>query len=226
MATTVNALAQEIATEFGEEYTDQDVADQFRTWVKEVVRRVIASGRWFSQNAVDDITTVASTATYTLDSTTSEVKAIRLTATDKPIIYTPVERLIAKDYNLETTGPPTNWWIDSLDASQNIVIRFYPVPDAVYDIDAHVLKRPPTLGDSDSIPLPIEYIDVVRDGVRWKVRYNENNLEAAGLALQEFKEGIMILNAKFGSQPRQGSNLPVKLKLKQIHQSGASNDGG
>jgi hypothetical protein len=80
--------------------------------------------------------------------------------------------------------------------------------------------------DSDSIPLPIEYIDVVRDGVRWKVRYNENNLEAAGLALQEFKEGIMILNAKFGSQPRQGSNLPVKLKLKQIHQSGASNDGG
>jgi hypothetical protein len=138
VATTVNALAQEIATEFGEEYTDQDVADQFRTWVKEVVRRVIASGRWFSQNAVDDITTVASTAVYTLDSTTSEVKAIRLTATDKPIIYTPVERLIAKDYNLETTGPPTNWWIDSLDASQNIVIRFYPVPDAVYDIDAHV----------------------------------------------------------------------------------------
>jgi hypothetical protein len=226
VATTVNALAQEVATEFGEEWTDQDIADQFRTWVKEVVRRVITSGRWFSQNAIDDITTVASTATHTLDATTSEVKAMRLTATDKPIIYTPVERLIAKDYNLETTGTPPNWWIDSLDASQNIVVRFYPVPDAAYDIDAHVLKRPVTLGDTDNIPLPEEYLDVVRDGVRWKVRFNENNLEAAALMLQEFKEGIMILNAKFGSQPREASALPVKRKLKQVHQSSATNDGG
>lgn len=226
MATTVNALAQEIATEFGEEYTDQDVADQFRTWVKEVVRRVIGSGRWFSQNTTDDITTVASTATYSMDTTTGEIKAMRLTATDAPILYTPVERLIARDYNLEATGTPTNWWIDSLGSSQELVVRFYPIPDDAYAIEAHVLKRPSDLGNTDTIPLPVEYLDVVRDGVRWKVRYNENNLEAAALSLQEFKEGLLLLNAKFGAQPRAGSSLPVKTKLKQQHQSPATNTGG
>ena len=170
--------------------------------------------------------TVASTAAYSLAATTGEVKSVRIPATDDVIIYTPVERLIAKDKNLELEGKPENWWIDSLGTSQEMKIRFYPIPDAVYAVELHVLNRPSDLGDSDTIPLPVEYIDVVREGVRYKTRYNENNLEAAGLALQEFKEGIMILNAKFGGSPRAGSNLPVKRKLKQIHQSPSTNDGG
>ena len=226
MATTVNALAQELATEFGEEYTDQDVADLYRSWVKEIVRRVIGSGRWFTQNTTDEITTVASTSTYSLAATTGEVKSVRIPSLDQPVIYTPVERLIAKDKNLELEDTPTNWWIDSLGSSQEIKIRFYPVPDAALTIELHVLKRPAELGDTDNIPLPIEYLDIVREGVRYKTRYNENNLQAAALALQEFKEGIMLLNAKFGGQPRTGSNLPVKRKLKQVHQSPATNDGG
>jgi len=226
VATTVNALAQELATEFGEEYTDQDVADLYRSWVKEIVRRVIGSGRWFTQNTTDEITTVASTSTYSLAATTGEVKSVRIPSLDQPVIYTPVERLIAKDKNLELEDTPTNWWIDSLGSSQEIKIRFYPVPDAALTIELHVLKRPAELGDTDNIPLPIEYLDIVREGVRYKTRYNENNLQAAALALQEFKEGIMLLNAKFGGQPRTGSNLPVKRKLKQVHQSPATNDGG
>jgi hypothetical protein len=226
VATTVNALAQELATEFGEEYTDQDVADLYRSWVKEIVRRVIGSGRWFTQNTTDNVTTIASTSTYSLDPTTGEVKSVRIPSLDQVVIYTPVERLIAKEKNLELTGTPTNWWIDSIGSSQEIKIRFYPVPNAALTIELHVLKRPAELGDTDTIPLPVEYLDIVREGVRYKTRYNENNLQAAGLALQEFKEGIMLLNAKFGGNPRQGSNLPVKQKLKQIHQSPSTNDGG
>jgi hypothetical protein len=226
VATTVNALAQELATEFGEEYTDQDVADLYRTWVKEIVRRVIGTGRWFTQNTTDSVVTVASTPAYSLAATTGEVKSIRIPATDDVVIYTPVERLIAKDKNLELTGKPTNWWVDSLGTSQEIKIRLYPIPDAVYTLELHVLNRPSELGDTDTIPLPVEYIDVVREGVRYKTRYNENNLEAAALALQEFKEGVMLLNAKFGGNPRQGSSLPVKRKLKQIHQQPSTNDGG
>jgi len=202
------------------------VADLYRSWVKEIVRRVIGSGRWFTQNTTDEITTVASTSTYSLAATTGEVKSVRIPSLDQPVIYTPVERLIAKDKNLELEDTPTNWWIDSLGSSQEIKIRFYPVPDAALTIELHVLKRPAELGDTDNIPLPIEYLDIVREGVRYKTRYNENNLQAAALALQEFKEGIMLLNAKFGGQPRTGSNLPVKRKLKQVHQSPATNDGG
>ena len=229
MSTTVNTLANEMATEMGEEFADLDVAEQFLTWVKEVVRKVYAAGRWASANNVETITMANGTASYTLNSSTSEVKSVRIPTSGTKIIYSSVERLIAKDKDLEDSGEPDYWWYDGLDAAASLKIRFYPVPGASQDsvsVQLWVQKRPPILGDTDVIPLPGEFIDVVRDGVRAKARANENNLDGAMLAKQDFIEGMQLLGARFASPPKIGSTMPSKLKLKQIHQAPADGSQG
>lgn len=229
MSTTVDTLANEMATEMGEEYADLDVADQYLTWVKEVVRKVYAAGRWASANNVETITMATGTASYTLDSTTSEVKSVRIPSTGSKVIYSTVERLIAKDKDLEDTGEPDYWWYDGLDASASLKIRFYPVPTTAQNgvsVQLWVQKRPPSLTDTAVIPLPGEFIDVVRDGVRAKARANENNLEGAMLAKQDFMEGMQLLGARFATPPKAGSTMPLKLKLKQIHQAPADGSQG
>lgn len=231
MSITVDTLANEIADEFGEEYTDLDVAEQFKSWVKEVVRQVYSSARWFSGNNVETITLADGTAAYSLSSTASEVKSIREPAGNTKLSYTTVERLIARDKDLESSGTPTHWWYDGLGSSNEVKIRFYPIPSTTSIATAPTLqvwvqKRPPSLGDTDTIPLPDEFIDVIRHGVRARVRLNENNIEAGQIALQEYKEGLMMLLGRFSKPPKLGSTLPGKQKFRTTHQAPGADDGG
>ena len=230
MSITVTTLANELATEMGEEYNDLDVSEQYITWVKEVVRQVYAAGRWSSANAVETVSLATDTPSYTLASTTSEVKSVRIPSTDAVVVYTPVERLISRGKDLESSGLPTNWWYDGLDSATELKSRVWPVPAAAQngvDLQLWSQKRPPILGDSDTIPLPDEFVDVCRDGVRAKARAAENNLDGAMLAKQDYIQGLQLLGARFQAPPKIGSTMAAKRKLRAIHQAPASgNDGG
>jgi hypothetical protein len=228
---TVDDVASDIATEFGEEFSDIDIKAQFRTWVSEVFEEVYASGRWFFQNDSQDVTLVADQKDYSLDSDVAEVRDIRDPNDNVRVEYAPVERLIARGKDLLITGTPTNWYIDSLGTEQEIKISLWPVPDADAEADigalvAYTLMRPPALGSTDTIPVPTEYIRVMKDGVRAKVKFSDGDLDGFQLARQLFQDGLLLLNARFHGKPRPGSSLPVKLKLKQTHQAPAVADGG
>jgi hypothetical protein len=231
MSTTVDTLANEVADEFGEEYTDLDVAEQFKSWVKEHVRRVYSAARWFAGNAVETITLSNATSVYSLSSTASEIKSVRAPVGNKKLSYTSVERMIARDKDLESTGTPTNWWYEGLGSSNEVQLRVWPIPTTTSiatepSLQVWVQKRPPSLGDSDTIPLPDEFIDVIRQGVRMQVRLNENNLEAAGLLSQQYQEGLMLLLGRFSKQPKVGSTLAGKQKFRTTHQAPGADDGG
>ena len=231
MSTTVDTLANEVADEFGEEYTDLDVAEQFKSWVKEHVRRVYSAARWFAGNAVETVTLVNAQAVYSLSATASEIKSVRKPVGNTKLSYTSVERLIARDKDLESTGDPTNWWYEGLGSSNEVQIRLYPIPTTASiatepTLQVWVQKRPPTLGDTDTIPLPDEFIDVIRNGVRMQVRLNENNIEAAQIANQQYQESLMLLLGRFSKPPKVGSTLPGKQKFRTTHQAPGADDGG
>lgn len=228
---TVDDVASDIATEFGEEFSDLDIKEQFRTWVSEVFEEVYASGRWFFQNDSQNITLVASTKDYSLDTDVAEVRDVRNPTSNARVEYAPVERLIARGKDLLSEGTPTNWYIDSLGSSQEIKISLFPVPSAaavaaVPALKAFTLLRPPSLGGTDTIPVPAEYVRVIKDGVRAKVKFSDGDLDGQQVARQLFTDGLMLLNARFHGKARPGSSLPIKLKLKQTHQAPAVADGG
>lgn len=228
---TVDDVAGDIATEFGEEFSDIDIKAQFRLWVIEVFEEVYASGRWFFQNDEQDISLVASQKAYSLDADVSEVRDIRDPNDNVRVEYAPVERLIARGKDLLLEGTPTNWYIDSIGTSQEIKISLWPIPDAaavaaITALRAYTLLRPITLSGTTTIPVPIEYVRVIKEGVRAKVKFNDGDLDGSSMAIEAFGNGLMLLNARFHGKPRQGSTLPVKTKLKQTHQSPATADGG
>ncbi len=227
---TVADIAQEMADEFGEEYTDDDVKNQFVIWVIETVEEIVTSGRWFFQNSSEDVTLVIAQKDYSLTAAVSEVRDIRSPGTKKRIAYIPVERLIARAKDLDLAGTPTNWYIDSLGSSNEMKISLWPVPDsaavtAESPIKVFTLLRPTALTETSTIPMPEEYIRVCREGVRAKVRYNDGSLEASAYARQQFKEGLSLLNARFAPRPRKGSSMPIKVKIEQTAQSNPSPDG-
>ncbi len=228
---TVDDVASDIATEFGEEFSDLDIKAQFRLWVSEVFEEVFASGRWFFQNDSQSISLSAGVKDYALDADVAEVRDIRDPNDNVRVEYAPVERLIARGKDLLLAGTPTNWYIDSLGTNQEIKVSLWPVPDAdavaaITALTAYTLMRPPALGGTDTIPIPREYIRVMKDGIRAKVKFSDGDLDGNQVARQMFQDGLLMLNARFHGKPRQGSTLPVKLKLKQTHQAPAVADGG
>ncbi len=228
---TVDDVAADIATEFGEEFSDLDIKEQFRTWVGEIFEEVYASGRWFFQNDSQDVTLVLSQKDYSLNATVAEVRDVRDPDDNVRVEYAPVERLIARGKDLLIAGLPTNWYIDSLGVNQEIVISLWPVPnqaavDDIVALKAYTLLRPPALGGATTIPIPTEYIRVMKDGIRAKVKFSDGDLDGHQVARETFQDGLLLLNARFHGKPRPGSSLPVKLKLKQTHQSPATADGG
>lgn len=228
---TVDDVAQEVAEEFGEEFSDLDIKSQIQKWVIEVFEEVYASGRWFFQNDSQDITLADGTKDYSMDTDVAEVRDVRDPNSNKRVAYAPVERLIAKGKDLLSTGnAPEFWYIDSLGPSQEIKVSLYPVPNAtavtnIGSLRAYTLLRPPALTGTDTIPIPPEYIRVIREGVRAKVMFADKDLQASQIAKEAFIDGLTLLNARFHGRPKEGSSLPVKTKTQAVAQSPASPGG-
>lgn len=230
---TLDELAQQMATEFGEQYGDLDIADQFQKWVQETYEEVVADARWFFKNSSEEITPVAGTAVYTLPTTVSEIRAAYINSTPKParVSYSAVERLLARGENLAAPGTPRAWYYAGIDPNTTAKkIKFWPVPDAAFaatgnKVILETINRPETLALTDTIPLPTEYIRVIRDGVRYRVKFNDNDLDGSRASYTVFREGLARLNARFHGAEEGGSNLRVK-RLKATRQAPGSTEEG
>jgi hypothetical protein len=213
-----------MALEFGEEVTDLDIRDQFVQFSQEVFDDIITSGRWWHQNVTYNLTLVDSTSVYTLPVTISEVRDVRRQGDGVRVALTTVEQLIRRSEDLtqllaQPPGPlhlPTHWFPAGAASDGALQIQVWPVPngDQTDLLNVYALKRPATLALTSTIPLPEEYINVARSGVRALVRYNENNLEAAALMFQRFDAKLRLLNGRFQGAPRAGSRMAAKRGLK------------
>lgn len=211
---TKNELAQELAVEAGEQFDDIDVKEQFESWVQQAVDSVYAVSPWFYRNSEETINTVASTKTYTLAA--SKIRDVAIGT--KHIVYAPVERLISRQKNLALLGQPDYWYLDGLDASNQLKISFQPVPDAVYAVTVHGTQRPADLASGDTIPLPKEFLEAVRSKVRSLLAMSDKDYNAASIFAQQFEQQLGLLNENFSGMVRPPSRLAAK-RSQAVYQS-------
>jgi len=215
---TVAELAEELALEAGEQYDDIDISAMFHNWVEQAVEDIYTLAPWFFKNALESLTTAASTRVYSLPATATHIRDMVVatapagdpTAAGEHITYAPVERLIARSKILTAEGRPLYWYFEGMSSTNQIQVAFQPVPDDVYVLDVPVLKAPPSLSGSSTIPVPPEYLNAIREKVRSLLKFSENDNESAGLKVQEFEKRVGILNERFQGRARGGSRMRVK----------------
>jgi len=205
--TTVNALALEVIDDIGEEATDTSVVSTFERWVIEGYQRAVSMADWPFKNDTEDITLVNGTRVYTLPVTVAKIRSLIQGNDGAPLGYVAVERLADLGYNLYATGSPEFWYYDDGGSASELSIGLYPVPNASYvsstpTLKAFVTDRPDTgLSSASDIPLPVEFLNVIKDYVWMKSRSNDKNDGGAGVYWERFGAGVALLQSRFGATP-------------------------
>ena len=223
---TLSDLASEVSVEFGEDYTDTDVADQYVAWGNESYQEIIGSGRWYLSNKEETFTLSNGVSVYSMPVGVAEIVQLSNKSTNLPISYIPMERLVARKKNLDASGAPTNWWYDGFDGTtKQLKVRVYPVPGAGNDSDVirtNTLQSPAVLAATDEIPLPNEYLHIMRNGIRSKQKFSDGDLEGATAARGLFTNGLGLLNQRYSGAPKQGSRINAKRRLRAVEQAPAA----
>ena len=189
----VSTLASEIASEIGEDYSnDTSVATQFDTWVADVVAEIQTRYRHYFQNAKTTETFVTSTGTYTLPADCSEVRLVRVQETDDVLGATSVEELAIWGIDMDGDGTPQYWTIDEY-SSGAMVLAIYPAPDGDANgntLEIHYIKSQDSLSSGSTIPLPDEFLPIIKEGVRAKSAWADHDLQGAQLAEQMLEQQL------------------------------------
>ena len=226
MAITLNDFSNGLSDEAGEDFTDAGVAALFKAWVKEAYIRTASSARFLWQNESFAQATTSSVAEYTLDATVAEIKAIRNISTEMHIGYTTEETLSRLGTDFEATGSPTHWFYSGIDATSTALkITFVPVPDATYNLDIRALIRAVTLGDATIIPLPVEFVEIMRDYVRSMYQLNDDRTQLSQLSMQSYQQALFAMIQRYTSVRSASSGLRMKRNLQGAQQGpAATND--
>lgn len=232
---TVDSFAQEMAFEFGEQYADPDVQAQFLRWVQEVHDDIYQAAPWFFRNETVSLNLLTSVPTAQLsDALTirgmyiSAAPAGKESTVGRPLVYVPVERILARPGTnlVSDSDTPECWYFETHNATSHLLtLRFYPIPSGSYTVAVAALKNPPTLAATDQIPFPADFFPALREGVRAKVRYNDDNGQAAQLSEALKDKYIQRLANAFAGPMGAPSSLRVK-RSKAIHQAPAAQGAG
>lgn len=171
---TVTQLLRPVLRELGEFSENRDTREQFVQWANESIEEVLASGPWPLLDVTRGLTLLEGVSEYVLASDVADVIAITEPTTGEALVYRPLDDVISRGYKLDTPGRSTIFWYTGHDADAGgTSIRVWPVPTEGRVFS--VLGRPrmaSTLAETDTVPLPGEFISVVRDLVRG--RYAES----------------------------------------------------
>lgn len=193
---TVEQLAEEIATEQGESYADQDVRLQMIGWVKEVVDDVIHYCEWTFRYATQALVSSPGVATYPLLPDTTAVRAVSDDASGLPVSFVDLSALVSRGISLTATGNPS---IAAFAGEQDgvLLVRLWPVPVSARTYTFLTLKASPTLADTDTLPLPAPLLKAVRAGVR--ARYFENADDGNGQQreMKKYEQELMRQRESF-----------------------------
>jgi len=213
MATTLATFAQGMAQEAGEDFGDVQVRAQYIAWCKEAYISTAATSRALWSNASVQLVTTNGVAEYTLDTSVAEIKIMRDRSTEVVLGYNTEESLARLGTDLEEVGMPMYWHYSGIDSTTTgLKVTLVPVPDAIYNFDVRVLSRPPDLGDATVIPLPPEYVELMKHHVRAAYRMNDDQVQLAQSELQVYTQLLLAYNSRY-TQPRQ---IQSRLRIKQL----------
>lgn len=194
MATvTLNALALQLAAEFGIDTGNSAAITQTERFLNQKWKEMLAFWDWPWRDTVDTtINTVAGTSTYGLSTTACEIRALRMGSTyDKWLEYCPVERLIRYGINLEEPGEPEVWFNAGYDsATQKVQFTTWPVADATYPLIPYITLRGIDLSSGSTVPIPEDFYDILKDGARAMQEKLDKDYAASSIARRDFREAL------------------------------------
>ena len=191
---TVNQLAQTLATEIGESTSNANYIATVEEWIKECVDEIGDAKRWNYLYSIGPLNTVASTRTYNLTVAFQQEIAARFTDGSGILTATTKDKIINTGEKLETTGKPNWWYPEAYDiTNEKLTLGLYYTPDAVYALEFFGFLIQQELTTSSKLPFPRNFIRVLKDGVRAKIREDDKNFQGAQLSRAAFKRGISEL---------------------------------
>jgi hypothetical protein len=194
----VSALITELLREWSETDDDADKNALLLSWIKNALDEfaLITDLHEFHENIT--ITTIASTPQYIIAANMRDIVAMRMAANNQPIEERSLQELQLSYADLEATGTPRFWYRNNINTASNSavsnIIWLYPVPDAIYSINAHCLVHPSTITTASVIPVHNQHIAVIKEKVRCFMKIDEKDYEAANMHDQKFLQmaGLVI----------------------------------
>lgn len=195
---TVASVIDELSSELGEIGGDADTEYVFLNWIKDTIADILLSGEWFFVASSFNLETDSGVSVYNMPTDLGDIKAIQRDDTGQKLVYTRIESLAKATEKIggTDTGAPVYWLYHTMDGGV-VKIRLYPTPDAAYDLTIYYEKADPALtAVSDTIPLPPDFIPVLKDKVRY-LYYTQVGHEGATAFLSSFLNGLNRLRNRY-----------------------------
>lgn len=210
---TVNEIALSIMKEFGEDTSNSDLLVQVEEWIKNVYDEIGIQTKWKYLWLAEAINTIIGERSYALVGAFSDHFAAQYNGSgNAPLIYKNRSEMMNLSSPLTMqTGKPKYWYINSYDSvTERFIIRLYPIPDAIYQISFYGILMPQELVSTTKLPMPKEFIFVLKDGVRYRYKMDDKDFSGADRFDTKFKANINLL--------KQRNDMPVALKQRMYIQ--------
>ena len=228
---TATDLATILMREMDESTDDDEMLTTVIGWISDALDEVSSACDWRIFKSIFPFSTQINVPTYDLDASLIDIRSIRFVDTDEPIHYKDDPRLHSMSINLEEVGKPRDWFFDSQDddpatpisAQPVIKIRFFPIPDAIYDLTISAQKHPiiTPLTALQSIPLRQEMLLAVKDKVRYYICMDDKDYEGADRYKRDFDNRLLDMVAKEESKP---GARELRMQVTDIAPSGMNQD--
>lgn len=204
-------LAQQLIRDWGERVADANVVTQVSEWIMDAYREICAECDWGFLGTTESISTVASTATYAVAVAAAEVTSGRIPSTEADIDYMSREMMVARHLDLELTGAYPKVFYNAgydEDTGQNLV-GLWPIPTGVLTVEFTENKRAIDLSDSSTIPLPPEFITLIKYFVRAEQARDDKDQDEFKSEMRRFEQGLEKKKFRF----RTGSKTAGQMRL-------------
>jgi hypothetical protein len=192
-----SALIEAMALEFGENPQDGDVVAALLGMIRDVVQDINMQGEWQHTRLVFPFETVASDNSVPLPETAGSIVAVQRVDTGRPLQYINIETLTDGSLILADEGEPAFWHYEVIDDGVS-KLRLYPTPDAAYSYQVFYETSTHDIASEDaSLPLPNDFIPVLKHGVRVMYYSQANEPNQVQLYNSRFQQGIQFMRSRY-----------------------------
>lgn len=154
----VNRVLRSLREETVSTVTESTYSTLIADFVNDAKEIVENAWDWSALRSVISVNTTASDNTYSLTGSGDRVKVMDvINDTQNSFMSYRTKHWINKVYLNDSTpeGSPAHYTFDGVDSSGDVIVKLYPTPDGVYNLDFDCVVRPAMLSDNaDTVDIP------------------------------------------------------------------------
>ena len=172
-----------------------EVVNRLESYINEIHRRLLGMpGMSYLRQSQTTLDTVASTATYTLDSTVARIIGLRDASNNITLRGMPWEWYQANVPDpSDDTGNPTVWVPTGLSTATYLQIALWPTPDSIYTLTLDYVRNVSDLTVAEDVVLvPPDFQWVIEAGAKM-LEYEKQDDRRYPAARAEYQQGVRDL---------------------------------